>query len=185
MGEIESKDIFTRKTDTAWSQLIEAQANREAQASIIVLDISLTDNSILQKYENVGYIHEIGFVAIINSQKGDYSNLSIAYMLARDIVLNAQNADLNKNTLMILVNRIIKDINETLSIRSLINSNIENNKAILKQLEKSILLMEFNQEYLLKFLKDGVLSKEDLLLFYQGEAIKDRYKLIEKEIDNI
>ncbi len=55
LGEIDSKEIFTRKTETAWSQLIEAQANREVQASIIVLDISLTDNSILQKFENVGY----------------------------------------------------------------------------------------------------------------------------------
>lgn len=184
LGEIESKEIFTRKTDTAWSQLIEAQANREAQASIIVLDISLTDGSILRKYENVGYIPDIGFVAIIDSQKGSYSNLSIAYMLARDIVLNAQSIDFNKNILMMLVNRMIKDINEVLSIRSLVSSTIENSKAILKQLEKSILLMEFNQEYLMKFLKDGTLTKEDLLAFYQGDSIKDRYKIIEKDIEN-
>jgi hypothetical protein len=184
LGDIDSKEIFNRKTDTAWSQLIEAQANREAQASIIVLDISLTDNSILRKCENVGYIPEIGFIAIIDSQKGDYSNLSIAYMLARDIVLNAKNADFEKDTLMMLVNRIIKDINEVLSIRSLVNNNIENNKAILKQLEKSVLLMEFNQEYLLKFLKEGTLTKEDLLAFYQGELIKDRYKIIEKNIED-
>ena len=184
LGDIESKEIFTRKTDTAWSQLIEAQANREAQASIIILDISLTDNSILRKYENVGYIPDIGFVAIIDSQKGDYSNLSVAYMLARDIVLNAQTMDFDKNILMMLVNRMIKDINEILSIRSLVQNNIENNKAILKQLEKSMLLMKFNQEYLMKFLKDGTLTKEDLLAFYQGESIKDKYKLIEKEIDD-
>jgi hypothetical protein len=183
LGDIESKELFTRKTDTAWSQLIEAQANREAQASIIVFDISLTDNSILRKCENVGYIPTVGFIAIIDSQKGDYSNLAIAYMLARDIVLNAKNIDFDKNILMILINRIIKDINETLIIRSLVNNNIENNKTILKQLEKSILLMEFNQEYLLKFLKDGTLTKEDLLMFYQGESIKDRYKIIEKEIN--
>ena len=83
-----------------------------------------------------------------------------------------------------LVNRTIKDINEILSIRSLINNNIENNKVILKQLEKSILLMEFNQEYLKKFLKSGVLTKEDLLAFYQGESLKDKYKLIETNIEN-
>lgn len=184
LGDIDSKEIFRRKTDTAWSQLIEAQANREAQASIIVLDISLTDNSILQKYENVGYIPDIGFVAIVDSQKGDYSNLSIAYMLARDIVLNAKTIDFDKNILLMLVNRTIKDINEILSIRSLINNNIENNKVILKQLEKSILLMEFNQEYLKKFQKSGVLTKEDLLAFYQGELLKDKYKLIETNIAN-
>ncbi|SNB26174.1 conserved hypothetical protein [Flavobacterium psychrophilum] len=75
-GDIETKDIFTRKSDTAWSQLIEAQANRDAKVSLIVFDISLVENSILKNFENVGYIPEIGFVAIINSQKGDYSNLA-------------------------------------------------------------------------------------------------------------
>ena len=45
--------------------------------------------------------------------------------------------------------------------------------------------MEFNQEYLLKFLKDGNLTKEDLLEFYSGEEVKDRYKLIEKEISSL
>lgn len=81
--------------------------------------------------------------------------------------------------------RIIKDINEVVKIRSLVHANIENNKAILGQLEKSILLMEFNQEYLLKFLKDGNLTKKDLLDFYMGEDVKEKYKMIEKEIDSI
>ena len=184
-GDIETKDIFTRKSDTAWSQLIEAQANREAKVSLIVFDISLVENSILKNFENVGYIPEIGFVAIINSQKGDYSNLAIAYMLARDIALNAKSIELEKDLLAILVNRIIKDINEVLTIKSLVQNNIDNNKAILKQLEKSILLMEFNQEYLKKFLNEGTLNKKDLLDYYSGEDVKDKYKLIEKEINGI
>lgn len=183
MGEIDSKDIFTRKTDTAWSQLIEAQANRDAKVSLIVFDISLVDNSILRNFENVGYIPGIGFVAIINSQKGDYSNLAIAYMLARDIAINAKNVELDKDLLAMLVNRIIKDINEITTIKSLVQSNIENNKAILKQLEKSILLMEFNQQYLRKFLEDGTLTKKDLLDYYSAEEVKDKFKLIEKEIN--
>lgn len=181
LGEVESKDIFTRKTDTAWSQLIEAEANREGRVSIIVFDRSLVDNSILKFSENVGYIPGIGFLSIIDSQKGDYSNLSIAYMLARDIALNTKEIDLDKDLLAILVNRVIKDINEILSVKSLVYSNIENNKAILKQLEKSVLLMEFNQEYMRKFLKDGTLTKKDLLDFYSGEDIKDRYRIIEKK----
>lgn len=184
-GEIENKEIFTRKTDTAWSQLIEAQANREAKVSLIVFDISLVDNSILRNFENVGYIPGVGFVAIINSQKGDYSNLAIAYMLARDIALNAKEIELDKDLLAILVNRIVKDINEITSIKSLVQNNIENNKSILKQLEKSILLMEFNQQYLKKFLEDGTLTKKDLLDYYSGEEVKDKYKLIERDISEI
>lgn len=185
LGNIESKEIFTRKYDSAWSQLIESDANRNSKVSIIVFDISLVDNSILKVFENVGFIQSIGFIAIIDSQKGDYSNLAIAYMLARDIAINAKNVDLDKNLLSMIVNRIIKDINEITSIKRLVEGNIENNKAILKQLEKSILLMNFNQEYLNKFLNDGVLDKKDLLDFYMGEEIKDKYKLIEKEIDNL
>jgi|TARA_B100000678_G_scaffold136130_1_gene113823 hypothetical protein len=185
VGDIESKDIFIRKTDTAWSQLIEAQANREAKVSLIVFDISLIDNSILKSFENVGYIPGIGFVAIIDSQKGDYSNLAIAYMLARDIALNSKEIELDKDLLAVLVNRIIKDINEITSIRTLVQNNIENNKAILKQLEKSILLMEFNQDYLKKFLNDGTLTKKDLLQYYMGDEVKEKYKIIERDIDSI
>lgn len=185
LGDIESKDVFTRKTDTAWSQLIEAQANRDSKVSIIVFDISLVDNSILKNFESVGYIPSVGFVAIINSQKGDYSNLAIAYMLARDIALNAKNVDLDKDLLAMIVNRIIKDINEILSVKSLVLSNIENNKQILKQLEKSMLLMEFDQEYMRKFLKEGTLTKKDMLDFYMGEDVKDKYKGIEKELNEL
>lgn len=185
LGDIESKDTFARKTDTVWSQLLEAQANRDSKASMIVFDTSLVDGSILNTFENVGFIKGVGFVAIIDSQRGDYSNLAIAYMLARDIVLNAKEVELDKELLSIIVNKIIKDINEIMKIKNLVETNIENNKAILKQLEKSMLLMQFNQEYLLKFLKDGKLNKKDLLDFYLGEDVKERYKMLEKEIENI
>ena len=185
LGPIDSKDIFIRKSDTAWSQLIEAQANRGSKVSIIVFDISLVDNSILKFCENVGFIPEIGFVAIIDSNKGNYTNLVIAYMLARDIALNAKILDFDKDILGVLITRIIKDIQEIKLIKSLVENNIENNKTILKQIEKSILLLEFNQEYLIKFLKTGTLTKKDLLDFYSGELVKDKYKLIENDINEI
>jgi len=184
LGSIETKDVFTKKMDTAWSQLLESKANRDSTISMIVFDISLVDNSILKNYENVGFIDGIGFIVIIDSQKGDYSNLAIGYMLARDILLKAKEVEFDAKCLMMLVNRIIKDINEILSIKKLVEGNIENNKAILKQLEKSILLMQFNQEYLNKFLQDGKLNKKDMLDFYMGEEVKDKYRVLEKEIEN-
>ncbi|TLP71736.1 hypothetical protein [Maribacter sp. ACAM166] len=185
LGEIDTKDLFIRKTDTAWSQLIESNANRNSRVSLIVFDISLVDNSILKYTENVGYIREIGFVAIIDSQKGDYNNLFIAYMLARDIAINAKTIELDKEVLAVIVTRIIKDINEINAIKTLVEKNIDNNKDILKQLEKSMLLMDFNQKYLTQFLATGTLTKKDLLEFYMGEEIKDQYKLIEKDINEL
>lgn len=185
IGDIASKDVFIRKTDTAWSQLIESNANRGTHVSIIVFDISLIDGSILKITDNVAFIPGVGFIVVIDSQKGDYSNLGIAYALARDIAVNTKELDLDKDVLSLLITRIIKDIQEITKIRSLVQSNIDNNKAILQQLEKSMLLMEFNQEYFTKFLKDGTLSKEDLLAFYMGEDVKEKYKLIEKEINSL
>jgi hypothetical protein len=183
LGEIESNNIFTRKTDTAWSQLIESNANRKSKVSLIVFDISLVDNSILKFTDSVGYIPEVGFVSIVDSQKGDYKNLVIAYMLARDIAINARNIELDKDVLAMLVKRIIKDINEITTIKALVERNIENNKDILKQIEKSMLLMDFNQKYLTQFLQTGTLTKKDLLDFYSGDGVKDQYKLIEKDIN--
>ena len=185
LGAIEDKEVFIRKTDTAWSQLIESSANRNSKVSLIVFDRSLVDNSILKFCENVGYIPEIGFIAIIDSQKGDYSNLAIAYMLARDIAVNAKEVELDKEILSAIVNRIIRTINEITAIKSLVQSNINNNKEILKQIEKSNLLMEFNQKYLEKFLQSGTLTKKDLLDFYMGEEVKEHFKLVEKEINEI
>jgi hypothetical protein len=185
MGDIAGKDVFTRKTDSAWSQLIEADANRGSKISIIVFDISLVDNSILKVVDSVGYISGVGLIAIVDSQKGDYNNLAIAYLLARDIALNAKTVELDKDVLMMLITRMIKDINEITKIKSLVQSNIDNNKVILAQLEKSILLMEFNQQYFSKFLQEGTLTKKDLLDFYMGEDVKDKYKSIEKEINSV
>ena len=182
LGDIATKDIFTKKFDTAWSQLIEAQANRNAKVGIIVFDRSLVDGSIVKEYENIGFIQGIGFIAVIDSQKGDFSNLAIAYMLARDIAVNTKVPDVDFDFLSILINRIIKDIDEIISIKSLVETNIDTNKQILKKLEKSILLMEFNQEYLKKYISDGKISKADLLGFYSAEEVKEKYRLIEKEI---
>ena len=50
-------------------------------------------------------------------------------------------------------------------------------------LEKSMMMVQFNEKYLLKFLKDGTLTKEDLFKFYTGEDMGEKYKLIEKEIE--
>lgn len=42
-----------------------------------------------------------------------------------------------------------------------------------------------NQEYLKRFLSQGTLTKKDLLDFYSGEDVKDKYRLIEKEINEL
>ncbi|WP_417812169.1 hypothetical protein [Thalassospira alkalitolerans] len=183
MGDISEKDIFTRKSDTIWSQLIESQINREAKVSIIVLDKSLTDSVVLRNVHNVRYISQIGFVVIVDSQKGDFSNISIAYMLARNIATAPLPDNADRDMLYIIVSRLVRDIIEVSKIKNMIMDNIDNNKKILSHIEKSILMIEFNELYLKKFLSDGYLSKNDLMDFYSGDEVRKRFKDIESELD--
>ncbi len=182
LGEIESKNPMV-KQDTAWSQLIESQANRGSRTAIIVFDRASVNASLEKEVVNVSFIPSVGFICIVDSRRGDYSNLAIAYKLARDIVLNAGDIEVDIDQLKMIVNRIIIVLTEIMQIKSMVGKNIDNNLDILKKLEKSMMLIEFHQEYLRKFLEDGQLTAEDLLGFYSGLDLKERYGLAEKEIE--
>jgi hypothetical protein len=185
LGEVAEKDIFSRGSDTAIGQLIEAAANRNARVAIIVFDKNKIDQKILNIVKEIKYLPEIGFISIVDVQAGDYRNLTIAYLLARDIAINTKSLDLDKDLLSILIERIVRDLQGILDIKYMVEQNIEQNKKILKKLEQSVLSMEFNRDYLRNFLKEGTLTKLDLLEFYRGGDLRDKFKPIEKEIEEL
>ena len=183
LGNVDSPDISAKKYDTAWSQLLEASVNRDASASIIVFDRTLADASIQRAVDRVSYINEIGFVCIIDYEASDYRNLAIAYNLARAFALRKDGKTIDVEFVNMLILRILKDIKDVQDIRGLVQSNISNNQKILKNIEKSLMSIEFTQQYLAKYLQDGYLSKADLLEFYQREEIRDKYKQVSAEIE--
>ena len=132
LGDIRSKDVFASGSDTAWSQLIEAQANRNRKTAIIVFDIASVSNSVLKAVQNVRYVPQVGFCVIVDSGKGDYTNLIIAYMLARDLVQFSTQGELDKDFLALFINRILKDLTEIRQVEKLVRNNIENKKKILE-----------------------------------------------------
>ena len=101
-----------------------------------MFDASLVDSSILAAVQDLKFLPGIGLIAIIDSQKGDYRNLAIAYMLARDITLNAKTLELDTDVLKIIVNRLIKDARDMALVKHLVTANIDNMKQILAQIEK-------------------------------------------------
>ena len=185
LGDIKDKYIDTNKYDTAWNQLLEAKVNREGKISIIVFDNALVDSSITKKVDSVAYIPDIGFISIIDSQSGNYTNLAIAYNLARDIAISTIDVELDKKLLPYIIHRLLNDIKNYLNIQNLVERNIETNKEIIAQLQKSFLSMEFSQMYLNKFLNEGILTSEDLLEFYNADDLRDKFKAIEKEVNEI
>ena len=185
LGDVDSPDIASNKYDTAWSQLLEATVNRGANASIIVFDKTLADASIQRVVNGVTYIDNIGFICIIDYEASDYHNLAIAYNLARGLALRSEGKNVEVGFVNMLIQRLLKDIRDVQNIEMLVKTNIKNNQQILKNIEKSLLSIEFNQQYLVKYMEDGVLSKADLLDFYQREDIRAKYKLISKEIESL
>ena len=183
LGDMDSPDIASNKYDTAWSQLLEATVNRDANASIIVFDKSLADASIQRAVDGVTYVDGIGFICIIDYEASDYQNLAVAYNLARGLALRKDGKNVEVEFVNMLIGRLLKDIRDVQNIEMLVKTNIKNNQQILKNIEKSLLSIEFDQRYLAKYLEDGYLSKADLLEFYQREEIRAKYKLIAKEIE--
>ena len=183
LGDIDSPDIASNKYDTAWSQLLEATVNRDANACIIVFDKSLADASIQRAVDGVTYVEGIGFICIIDYEASDYQNLAVTYNLARGLALRKDGKNVEVEFLNMMIGRLLKDIRDVQNIEMLVKTNIKNNQQILKNIEKSLLSIEFDQRYLVKYLEDGYLSKADLLEFYQREEIRTKFKLIAKEIE--
>ncbi len=183
LGNVDTPDVGSNKSDTAWSQLLEASVNREANASIIVFDKTLADPSIQKAVGGITYIDNIGFICIIDYEACDFHNLAIAYMLARGLALRENGKRFEIGFVNMLIKRLLKDIQDIRNIEKLVQDNIKNNHQILKNIEKSLLSIEFNQQYLAKYMEDGSLSKADLLDFYQRDDVRTKYKSLEKEIE--
>ncbi len=185
LGEIEKRDVFARRSDTAWSQLLEAQVNRSGRMSLIVFDTNLMDAGLAREVDAVGFLPGLGFVVVIDTLKGDYRPLFLAYALARQIAMATKEVDLRDKVLVLLVKRALQAMQTALDVRGLVEENIENCKEILRTLNKPLLLLEFTQEYLQRFLDNGTLTAADLLEFYQGDEVKEKYKPVEKEIEKL
>lgn len=177
-GDIRDKDVFIKKADTAWSQILEAKANRKSRVGIIVFDRNLVDKSIADRVENAGFIKGLGFVAIVDSQRGDYSNLAIVYDLARDLVRADTTYDAENDTLVMLVKRLLKDLDAMLAVTKQCDVIDKANEAIRDTLQKNLLSFNFTKTYLEKFLKDGELNSDDLFAFYNAEEIKDKFRAL-------
>jgi hypothetical protein len=181
-GDIQDKDIFIKKSDTAWGQILEAKANRDSVVGMIVFDRSLVDTSITKEVSDVGFIRGVGFVAIVDSQKGDFKNLAIAYLLARDIVLNAKEFESSPEVLTIIVKRILNDLESLKSLEKHVKTIQNSSQSILDELNKGMLSIEFTLQYLNKFITDGKLTKEDLFNFYNAEDVKKKFSALNLEL---
>jgi hypothetical protein len=184
-GKLSENDWYGNKFDTALSQLIESQANRECDQAIIVFDKSSVAASVLKEVGNITYRPKYGFVVIVDSLRGDYENLGVAYLLARELAAANPSLEIEHDLLLILMDRIISDANRLADIRSLVEDGIKKSQEVLSRLEQGRLSLEFCSSYLKKFLETGTLTRNDLLDFYSGKDLKLKYQPIHDDITSL
>ena len=151
------------KSDTAWSQLLEARANRGSDLAIMVFSADSIDRTIGQFTDSVRHIDGIGFIVIIDLVRGDFRPLAIAYELARQQALARKKQKLDPGVLEALTKRLCADLVTAMAIKDLIEGAVANCNAALKQIQTSLGNAGATHKALQSYLKSGKLDNQQLL----------------------
>lgn len=163
LGDPAFDGLTKGRSDTAWSQLIEAKANRGADVAIMVFSADTTDRSIGAFTDSVRYIAGIGYIVLIDLPRGDFRPLAIAYELAREQALSKHAQEVDAEQLDVLMRKMCADLNDALQVKGFIESARQNLDKALAQVEDSFVNFHSTREALLQFLKNGRLEGGQLL----------------------
>ena len=183
LGELTDRDP-TAKTDTAASQLIETAANRSSRANIIVFDEDSVDVSVQKRCaEGVAYLGGIGFIVIVSTRRNDYATLAMAYSLARDFALSEPKQRKLIQVLSFIVERLMRVLNDYSDTRTQADNIIKSARKIIQQSEKTRQLVEHTGTYLGRYLASGVLTRRELLDFYQSQGVSEKLLAFDRSLD--
>jgi hypothetical protein len=172
LGSVENRNPRAKK-DTAIGQLLEMRANRNTRGNIIVFDEDNVDASVKTACKlGVKYIEDVGFLVLISTQRGDFSNLAICYAIAREMVLVQLREDLiDHKSMKMIVERLLYLLGSYGSVKKEVAAIKNSAGKIESSLESLSEHIESTQNYLSHFLKKGRLTDSELYEFYSGEQL--------------
>ncbi|MEE2788010.1 MAG: hypothetical protein VX589_11775 [Myxococcota bacterium] len=178
-GETQSGSVKKSNFDTAWTQLLETRANRECPFSIMVFDRNKLHSSVAKVVSDIAYLPGVpGFVVIVDTMKGDFRNLLVAYQIARDLARYhlRDDGDIDPQILDLLVKRIIHFMGSARTVADLVKKHRDNTikmaNEVNLEVSRFLHLAEFTHDYLKRFLSDRTLSAKDMLEFYYATEAK-------------
>ena len=174
------------KSDTALAQLIETSANRKSKLNIIVFDEEKVDNTIKKEAkEGITYIPHVGFIVIVSTQKNNFKNLALAYVLSRELILSKSDfKKINTNHLKLMLQQLVKVLNDYQTVKNEAENIKKSAQKILDQSHKTRLLVEHSAQYLLKYLDKGEMSEDELWSYISPEPIKSKLELVKNQGDS-
>ena len=80
---LSDRDYSKKAPDSAWSQIVEGIANRNADVGFIVFDQSTMNSALMRDIPDIGYLEGAGLVCVVDWERGKRDNLFAAYSIAR------------------------------------------------------------------------------------------------------
>ncbi|MDE0954355.1 MAG: hypothetical protein OR994_06740 [Candidatus Poseidoniales archaeon] len=182
-GDAKDKGFKASTQKTAWSQLLETKANRDSPFSIMVFDINLLSTNMQKNVEDVAYIPGIpGFVVVVNSRAGDYSNLKLVYKIARDMAIHHARGELDVETSVIelIVKRMLHYLGDASKISEKIRAHttatVKMNTEIQNLLVHAVQHAEYSEEFLKRYLSSKKLTSVEFAEFYFAHPVAQKLR---------
>ena len=163
LGDPSLDGMTTGKSDTAWSQLIEARANRDADVAIMVFSIESTDRTINQFTDSVRFVDGVGYIVVVDVLRNDFRALSIAYELARNRAMALRRNDIDPTVLEALSRRLCDDLASAMQIKGFLEAAVTNCNAATAQVDRALASAGATHKALQSYAKTGKLDNQQLL----------------------
>ena len=187
-GKPWDKGFKASEKKTAWSQLLETKANRASPFSMIVLDSRLLSPSMTKAVKDVAYLPGIpGFVVIIDSQAGDFTNLLVTYKIARDMAIHHARGELDVDAqiLELIVKRMLHYLGDakviSTKVRSHAEAAVKMNTDVQTLLVHAVQHAEYTEAFLKRYLTTKKLTDVDFAEFYFAHPVAEKLRETSKE----
>ncbi|MDA0795759.1 MAG: hypothetical protein O2950_07330 [Proteobacteria bacterium] len=173
LGMFDNRDPAAQ-TDTAIGQLLEMRANRNTLANVIIFDEDSVDPNVWAEcVGGVKFIQGVGFIVIISTRRGDFSNLAVVYAICREMAIaHVHTKKIDGPVMTMIVERLLYLLSDYKSVEKEV-SNIQKSADKIKvSLDKVSQYIASTEQYLQHYLDNGELSKEQLFSFYTAKQLE-------------
>lgn len=174
-----------KRSDTAWSQLVESAANRDADIAMIVFDQGSASSSVKKKVPDIEWLPGGGLAVMVDAGSGDFRNLHVAYTFARAILLEEVRSQPDAALLSVVISRVLTEVKRCLQVRRHVEAILSSSCHLLADLEQSDAALRSIQEMLTAVDADHPLGSSELITLHKGEDVRTAIARVDKELEGL
>ena len=149
----------------------------------MVFDAQLLSADMKKQVTDVAYLPGIpGFVVIVDSQAGDFSNLLLTYRIARDMAVHHARGDLDVEPQVIemLVKRFLHYVGDVKKVSDEVRKHaqaaVTMNQKVQGLIEHAVAHAEYTEAFLKRYLSTKKLTATDFAEFYFAQTAAERLR---------